>query len=76
MYGQKMGAWVPLVGGFAGAAVAAGVLLLAKAVGGVAQQQQQMASREGPARGPTAQQEESMSVSLLKALTQMLRRVL
>jgi membrane associated rhomboid family serine protease len=77
LYGQCMGAWVPLLGGLAGAAAAAAVLALVRLlVSRVERQRQQQAAelaggQQGPAGG-----DDSMSLLLTKALAQMLRRVL
>jgi hypothetical protein len=84
LYGQRMGAWVPLLGGLAGAAAAAAVLALVRLlVSSVEQQQQQPQQRQqqaaaelaGGQQGP-AGGDDSLSLLLTKALAQMLRRVL
>ncbi|WIA42898.1 hypothetical protein OEZ86_008813 [Tetradesmus obliquus] len=82
LYGQRLGAWVPLLGGLAGAAAAAAVLALVRMlVGSVERRQQQQRQQQAAAELAGGQQgppggEESMALLLTKALATMLRRVL
>eukprot|EP00879_Flechtneria_rotunda_P011931 GHRR01012462.1.p1 GENE.GHRR01012462.1~~GHRR01012462.1.p1 ORF type:complete len:253 (+),score=92.03 GHRR01012462.1:1396-2154(+) len=79
--GYKTGAWVPLLGGFVGAAVAAAILALVRLVQGAKQQkqgqQQQLgiADAKPPGEGSPAGAD-ATSVLLSAALKQLLRRVL
>jgi hypothetical protein len=79
LYGQRMGAWVPLLGGLAGAAAAAALLafvrLLVSSVEQRQRQQQAAAELAGGQQGSTGG-DDSFSLLLMKAVTQMLRRVL
>jgi hypothetical protein len=82
LYGQRMGAWVPLLGGLAGAAAAAAVLALVRLlVSSVEQRQQRQRQQQAAAEMAGGQQgpaggDDSLSLLLMKAVTQMLRRVL
>ncbi|KAF6259684.1 hypothetical protein COO60DRAFT_1460076 [Scenedesmus sp. NREL 46B-D3] len=82
LYGHRMGAWVPLLGGLAGAGAAAAVLALVRLlVSSVEQRQQQQRRQQAAAELAGGQQrpagaDDSMALLLTKALAQMLRRVL
>jgi hypothetical protein len=82
--GLKVGAWVPLLGGAAGAAAAAGTLRIGRLVAaGIQQQQQQAAAAQqqqgvggGGGGGPgSPQQQEPLSALLSKAAGMLIRRI-
>ncbi|KAF8057636.1 RBL11 [Scenedesmus sp. PABB004] len=76
--GQRLGAWVPLLGGLAGAAAAAAALALAArvAAAAAAQAQQQRGGAGGAAGGQPAPSDDGLALLLTRVAASLLRRVL
>jgi hypothetical protein len=78
--GVRLGGWVPLIGGLAGAAVSAGILALGRVVAAGIQQQQAAAAaaqqQQAGAEGSGApQQQEPLTALLSRAAALVLKRL-